>query len=153
AFTPQRRPIWSEPRRPRRVGNPLRRRSRCHPERSEGSARPKLYGGCMRRFAILVVATLFVADPAQAQIDSALVGPRTGTWGGETSFGSSASLLKFRTPSSAWLIGVSTFLSTVSSSGGSGTDAHVFFADLRSGMRFYGGAPTDRLRPLMTLAA
>jgi len=103
----------------------------------------------MRRLAIVLVLALLSAAPAVAQSD---LGPKAGTWGGETSFGSSGSLLRFRSPTSAWLIGLSTSLAVITSSGSATPDEHTFNANARFGIRYYGDA-TQRARPLMTLSA
>lgn len=109
----------------------------------------------MRRSALVGLFLVLMSSPTYAQSASASDVPR---WGGELCVSCGATLLRFRNPNSAWLLGGSasyTHLhSETTSPFGPGdienTDA--FSATLRAGIRFYHG-PQLGMRPFTSFAA
>ena len=107
----------------------------------------------MRRVILIVAGLAAIASPLAAQTDTL---PKRGTWGAEASFPQSATLLRFRNPGSAWLLGLTADYSQqeFSASGTTlNTDAtqHGFNALLRGGIRFY-REPTKPVRPFIGVA-
>jgi hypothetical protein len=117
----------------------------------------------MRSVAAVVAlaAALIVHAPglaAQAPGDSTM--PRAGSWGAEATYGGApaATLLRFTSPSAAWLVGASFSVShesvdDVTYTGPSTfvvtTDDRVItFVDARLGRRWWAGDARSRLQPL-----
>lgn len=99
----------------------------------------------MRRVLVSFVLLAGCALPVLAQTDT---GPKAGSWGAEAASGSSASLLRFRSPSSAWVLGFNAFLVSEDAD----ADATSGRADLRLGVRKYRRVE-ERVRPYTTLSA
>jgi hypothetical protein len=109
----------------------------------------------MRRLALVLAAAFIVAAPLTAQTD---VGPKAGSWGGEACFQCGASLMHFRDPNSAWLLGVNAFYAQTHTdlsgpiSGPSARDSKGFSVNVQPGIRFY--RPVEnRLRSFLGLGA
>ena len=109
-----------------------------------------------RALSPLVVLLVAILKPAAALAQEA--GPPAGAWGAEAATTSSASLLRFRTPRSAWLIGVSggfTMIESQSVNSVTGVEeeetSEDFFTDLRLGFRDYSDG-TGKLRRFSTLS-
>jgi hypothetical protein len=103
----------------------------------------------MRLF--LAGLALLLSPPALAQD----TGPARGTWGVEAGSFGSASLLRFRSPTAAWLAGFSFELvdeerTSTSPAGSNTTEEKGYSVNLRLGHRWYRTA-TERLRPYTTL--
>jgi hypothetical protein len=84
--------------------------------------------------------------------------PRAGSWGAEAVFGSGvgANVLRFSSPTSAWLAGL-TFSVTHQTedftgfTGGTGQSGWLGFGDARLGRRWWSGDRGERIRPLTGL--
>jgi hypothetical protein len=109
----------------------------------------------MRRVILGLLTVALSAVPANAQSDA---GPKAGTWGGEACVNCGASLLHFRDPNSAWLLGLSVFYSQQHADQSGPTfpsfsnDDMNIGADVRFGMRYY-RATQERARPFLGLGA
>lgn len=89
---------------------------------------------------------LFAIQSAAAQNE----GPSAGTWGAEASVGGVANLLKFRSPSSAWLFGLNGFAAFRNSDNAS-FDGSNGYLTARVGRRNY-RAVNEKVRPFSTIA-
>lgn len=102
----------------------------------------------------VAVSALCIAVPLHAQDVS---GPVAGTWAAEASTTTSASLLRFRSPSSAWVLNVALAYQRREEDQPTGlptfdTDASFFTSDVRIGIRSYRRVP-QRVRPFTTVSA
>jgi hypothetical protein len=108
--------------------------------------------------AILAVALTAAAPTAHAQQPADPVMPRAGSWGAEAVFGGGigANVLRFSSPTAAWLAGLSfsvthqtddlsAFPGAINQSGWLGS------ADARLGRRWWRGERGERIRPLTGL--
>ena len=110
------------------------------------------------RQLVTVLAGAFVVSAAQVA-DAQTEGPAAGTWGAEAANGGSASLLRFRSANSAWLIGfngqyskiVAAFTNPVTGTTTEDRDED-WFAQARFGLRWYSSSDT-KLRRFSTLSA
>lgn len=99
--------------------------------------------------AFLVAVVFFVPASASAQD----VGPRAGSWAAEATPSGEVSLLRFRSSTSAWLIGFSGFYNKRDEdTAGGGLDGETTTALVRLGWRGY-RATQSRVRPFTTIAA
>ena len=103
----------------------------------------------MRRNAIAAAFLICLTVPAS--IEAQEVVPRAGSWGAEASVDNDVSLLRFRSSTSAWLVGFSGFYLKRDEEDDT-FETELTAISLRLGMRFY-RAPTSRLRPFTTVAA
>jgi hypothetical protein len=109
----------------------------------------------MRRATVilaLALVSLINVSPVVAQ-DS--VGPKAGTWGAEASPGTGA-LLRFRTPTSAWILSTSIFFEHVEEESTGpfppSPTRDLVFGRISAGIRTY-RRPQERVRPFTTLGA
>lgn len=77
--------------------------------------------------------------------------PRAGSWGAETDLQNDVNVLRFRSTTSAWLIGFSAFYFRQDEEGSSGLEGEATSVALRLGLRSY-RAPASRVRPFLGLA-
>ena len=101
----------------------------------------------MKRIVIGALAVVLSAQAAVAQTEM----PAAGTWGFEGSLGT-ASLLKFRSPSSAWVLGFDGIYARQNSDNAAISDENVASVNLRAGLRHYGKGQGN-VRPFTTLSA
>ena len=85
-------------------------------------------------------------QPAHAQETS----PQAGTWGAETGLSQGVSLLRFRSTTSAWLVGFDAVHYNRDDDGNQ--DQRLTMAEVRLGMRSYRN-PQERVRPFTGLSA
>ncbi|HEU4996864.1 MAG TPA: hypothetical protein VFT29_18735 [Gemmatimonadaceae bacterium] len=108
----------------------------------------------MARTLAVVALVLSLTAPLGAQ---ARGGPTKGTWGAETSFQPEATLLKFRSASRAWFVGITAHylhetLETAGTSVDFRTRSDRIQLDSRFGARFYRDT-ASALRPFMSIGA
>lgn len=101
----------------------------------------------MKRIVISALALVISAEAAVAQTGT----PAAGTWGFEGSPGT-ASLLRFRSPSAAWVLGFDGFYARQSSDNAAISDEDVASLNLRAGIRSYGKGHGN-VRPFATISA
>ena len=103
-----------------------------------------------RSIGTLMAVILLAAAPLAAQD----IAPRGGTWGAEVNVGdgTEVSLLRFSSPSRAWLLGLS-FTASRERSDASGTtvDRNTGFVAAKLGHRWWSGTTAERLRPFTGL--
>ena len=101
----------------------------------------------MHRFVrvALVLATAALTSPLDAQDTS----PQAGTWGAETGSGNGISVMRFRSTTSAWMIG---FSSNYQKRELENTEITIQNHELRLGLRGYSN-PTARTRPIKGISA
>lgn len=99
-----------------------------------------------------VMALLVLAASAPVALAQADTGPKAGTWGAEAAFGPNASLLKFRSPTSAWVLNVLAFYTQQNTDGLRSSDRTFINTELRLGRRTY-ARPEERTRPYHTVSA
>lgn len=108
----------------------------------------------MRR-TVLVAVLASVAN-APLAVAQEVTGPQAGTWGAETVLLGGASLLRFRSPSSAWLLGGSVSYRRVEREGDASFPLRSMDEatrlSLRLGHRWYRNAG-QRLRPFTTVSS
>ena len=111
---------------------------------------------------VLVAAVVAHAHTAAAQAPADSVMPRAGSWGAEATYGGApaATLLRFTSPSAAWLVGASFSVSHESVESPTATspttqvitdDRVITFVDARLGRRWWAGDARSRLQPLRGL--
>jgi hypothetical protein len=110
------------------------------------------------RFAAVLAATLLTAAPAlHAQQTTDPLMPRSGSWGAEAVYGGnlSATLLRFSSPTAAWLAGLSFNVlrqtDNVSGAAGNSQSYNLGSVDARLGRRWWKGGTGERVRPLSGL--
>jgi hypothetical protein len=107
-----------------------------------------------RLTAALAAALLTAAPALHAQQTTDALMPRSGTWGAEAVYGNSfsANLLRFSSPTAAWLAGLSFNVvrqtDNVSGVAGNSQSYNLGFADARLGRRWWRGGTGERVRPL-----
>lgn len=111
-----------------------------------------------RRLALLVVAFAAATRILGAQQTPDPVMPRAGSWGAEAvlSTGVGANVLRFTSPTSAWLAGLSFSLTHQTDDmsafpGGTNQSGWVGFTAARLGRRWWSGDRGERIRPLAGL--
>jgi hypothetical protein len=115
---------------------------------------------CTRRY-LVAVATLIAGRDAVAQTAPDSIGPRQGTWGVEASYGPSmgASALRFSSPRTAWMLGVSFAVGQETAdrtvdyfSGATARSTNtVGTVEVRAGHRWWTGDLNQPLRPFVGL--
>jgi hypothetical protein len=112
---------------------------------------------CDRLTALLAAALLTAASTMHAQTTDPVM-PRAGAWGAEAVYGGSASanLLRFSSPTAAWLAGLSfnaiRQTDDVSIFPGSANQSNYLGSlDVRVGGRWWRGTAGERVRPLSGL--
>jgi hypothetical protein len=109
----------------------------------------------MRRATVILAVTfasLIRVSPAIAQEN---IGPKAGTWAAEGTT-NTASLLRFRSPTSAWILSASILYlheeDEISGPTPSSTTDDAFSVQMSVGLRTY-RRPEERIRPFTTLRA
>ena len=97
----------------------------------------------MSRFTC--VALLAAAVTLSSSLSAQEVGPQAGTWGAEAGADNRVNVLRFRSTTSAWLVGFDAFHFRLSEEGSE--DESNSSVTLRLGMRRYSN-PTERVRPI-----
>jgi hypothetical protein len=94
----------------------------------------------------LALACVAISAPSRAQE----TGPQAGTWGAETTPSGAVSVLRFRSPASAWLMGFSVNYLNRDEEDAT-RDQRSTSAELRLGIRSYRN-PQERVRPFTSIA-
>ena len=96
-------------------------------------------------FRSTCVAVLAAAITLTSSLSAQEVGPQAGTWGAEAGADNRVNVLRFRSPTSAWLLGFDAFHFRLSEEGSE--DESSSSVTVRLGIRGYGN-PTERVRPI-----